>query len=151
MILCKEFCRTAVKFVVLGGLFWASLAGANKPLLIPSPPQLAASSYLLIDVDSGEVLVEHNAAMPLPPASLTKMMTSYIIGKEIQSGNIKKTDKVKSSEKAWATGNPIFKGSSLMFLEVGTEVEVGLLNKGIIIASGNDACVAMAEHIKQDL
>jgi len=75
------------------------------------------------------------------------MMTSYIIGKELQSGNITNTDMVKISAKAWATGNPVLKGSSLMFLEVGKEVPVSELNLGIIIASGNDACIAMAEHI----
>ncbi len=87
---------------------------------------------------------EENADTQLAPASLTKIMTSYIIGKELESGNIKNTDKVLISEKAWAKKFP---DSSKMFIEVGTEVSVSLLNQGIIVASGNDACVAMAEHI----
>jgi D-alanyl-D-alanine carboxypeptidase (penicillin-binding protein 5/6) len=72
------------------------------------------------------------------------MMTSYIIGKELENGNISNTDKVLISENAWAKNFP---DSSKMFIEVGTEVSVDLLNQGIIVASGNDACVAMAEHI----
>ncbi|AOW79148.1 D-alanyl-D-alanine carboxypeptidase [Colwellia sp. PAMC 20917] len=112
--------------------------------IIPSPPEVKAKGHILIDFNTGKVLAESNADALLAPASLTKMMTSYIIGKELASGNINNTDLVKVSEKAWAKNFP---GSSLMFIEVGTEVSVELLNQGIIVASGNDACVAMAEHI----
>jgi len=90
------------------------------------------------------VLAENNADMSLAPASLTKMMTSYVIGTELKNGNIANTDMVTISKNAWAKNFP---GSSLMFIEVGTQVSVADLNKGIIIQSGNDACVAMAEHI----
>ncbi|GHE80102.1 serine hydrolase [Thalassotalea profundi] len=132
---------------VLGALALTFYSVSYAATIIPPPPEINAKGHILIDYSTGKVIAEGNADMLLAPASLTKMMTSYIIGKEIQNGNISNSDKVKISENAWATGNPIFKGSSLMFLEVGTEVEVSLLNKGIIISSGNDACVAMAEHI----
>jgi len=112
--------------------------------IIPEAPQINAKGYILMDFTTGKVIAQSNADMQLAPASLTKMMTSYIIGKELKSGNISNDDKVAISENAWAKNFP---DSSKMFIEVGTEVSVELLNKGIIIASGNDACVAMAEHI----
>jgi len=112
--------------------------------IIPNPPEINAKGYILIDYNTGKVIAEGNADTQLAPASLTKMMTSYIIGKELSSGNISNDDKVRISEKAWAKNFP---DSSKMFIEVGTEVSVKLLNQGIIVASGNDACVAMAEHI----
>ena len=112
--------------------------------IIPDAPQINAKGYILIDFTTGKVIAETNADMQLAPASLTKMMTSYIIGKELESGNISNNDKVTISENAWAKNFP---DSSKMFIEVGTEVPVSLLNQGIIVASGNDACVAMAEHI----
>ena len=80
----------------------------------------------------------------LAPASLTKMMTSYVIGTEIKNGNVKPTDQVTISENAWAKK---YTDSSKMFIEVGKTISVEELNRGIIIQSGNDACVAMAEHI----
>lgn len=115
--------------------------------IIPSPPEINAKGHILIDHTTGKVISEGNADALLAPASLTKMMTSYIIGVELASGNINSDDLVSISKNAWATGNPLLKGSSLMFLEVGKEVPLDLLNQGIIVASGNDACIAMAEHI----
>ena len=114
------------------------------PMIIPKAPSIAAKGYLLIDFDSGKVLSENNSEETLEPASLTKMMTSYIIGQELKSGNLKLTDKVTISNNAWSKNFP---DSSKMFIEVGKEVTVEDLNRGIIIQSGNDACVAMAEHI----
>lgn len=111
---------------------------------VPDPPAVNAKAYILIDHTTGKVLAQGNANEALPPASLTKMMTSYIIGKEIQEGRISPSDQVTISENAWAKNFP---ESSKMFIEVGKEVSVADLNKGIIISSGNDACVAMAEHI----
>ncbi len=113
---------------------------ASAPLMPPAPT-LAASSYLLIDSRSGKVLVEHNSDQPLPPASLTKMMTSYIASLELLRGQLKESDEVLVSEKAWRMGG------SKMFIEVGDRVKVIDLLRGIIIQSGNDASVAMAEHI----
>ncbi|GHE19869.1 D-alanyl-D-alanine carboxypeptidase family protein [Halomonas urumqiensis] len=109
--------------------------------MIPSAPQLAASSWILMDADSGKVLVEHNADERLPPASLTKLMTAYLVEREINRGNIAMDDMVTVSEKAWRTGG------SKMFIEVDTQVSVSDLLQGIIIVSGNDASVAIAEHL----
>ena len=111
---------------------------------VPDPPAVNAKAYILIDHTTGKVLAQGNADESLPPASLTKMMTSYIIGKEILEGRISPSDQVTISENAWAKNFP---ESSKMFIEVGKQVSVADLNKGIIISSGNDACVAMAEHI----
>ncbi|OCG05199.1 serine hydrolase [Gilliamella sp. wkB112] len=124
-----------------------SSASAEITFPIPAIPQLDAESYILIDAKSGEILAQYNAEQQRDPASLTKMMTSYVVGQALQSGRIKNEDMVVVSKDAWATGNPILKGSSLMFLEVGKTVSVADLNKGIIIQSGNDACIAMAEHV----
>ena len=138
------------------GLFWIALAcvlsltaRANVPLTealgngppIPSAPKLQATGYLLIDATNGEVLVEHNADQPLPPASLTKMMTAYIAEREIAAGRISFDDKVPVSIKAWKTGG------SRMFIREGTEVRLEDLLRGIVIQSGNDASVAVAEYI----
>lgn len=115
-----------------------------SPRVVPSAPAIAAKGYLLIDFSSGKVLSENNSEKRLAPASLTKMMTSYIIGQEIKVGNLHPDDKVTISEKAWSKNFP---DSSKMFIEVGKSVTVGDLNRGIIIQSGNDASLAMAEHI----
>lgn len=130
-------------FGLLGALAISSTALAQKAL-IPKAPQINAKGFILIDYNTGKVIAQNNADEPLAPASLTKMMTSYIIGKELQSGNISNDDQVKISEAAWSKNFP---DSSKMFIEVGKEVSVELLNQGIIVSSGNDACVAMAEHI----
>lgn len=109
--------------------------------MIPSPPDLNASSWILLDANSGEVLVEHEADKRLPPASLTKMMTAYIVEKEIDDGNIDDQDMVTVSEHAWRTGG------SRMFIREGTQVSVDDLLHGVVIQSGNDASVALAEHV----
>ncbi|MGB0361222.1 MAG: D-alanyl-D-alanine carboxypeptidase family protein, partial [Endozoicomonas sp.] len=97
--------------------------------------------YILMDATSGETLAEKNPDEMLHPASLTKMMTSYLTEAELSAGNINRDDKVLISEKAWSLGG------STMFIEVGERVPVGELLKGVIIVSGNDASVALAEHI----
>ncbi|MGB1141089.1 MAG: D-alanyl-D-alanine carboxypeptidase family protein [Halioglobus sp.] len=124
----------------------AALTFSAQASIVPSPPQLSARAFLLIDANSGEVLAEHNADMPLPPASLTKMMTSYLLAEEINAGRVSESDMVTVSENAWSQ-NPIFKGSSLMFIEPRIPVSIEDLQRGIIISSGNDATVAVAEHI----
>ncbi|MER2493242.1 serine hydrolase [Catenovulum sediminis] len=116
----------------------------NVAAITPSAPQVNAKGHILIDFNTGHVISQENADMQLAPASLTKMMTSYVIGLEIKNGNIKETDMVTISENAWAKNFP---ESSKMFIEVGKQVSVADLNRGIIVQSGNDACVAMAEHI----
>lgn len=128
----------------------ASLVIANPvaapvmPNLIPAAPQINASSYILMDAYSGEVIAEKNADERLDPASLTKMMTAYVAEYELGQGNIQMNDQVIVSNNAWAQKFP---GSSVMFLEPNKPVTVEQLLKGINIASGNDATVAMAEHI----
>ncbi|WP_441002709.1 serine hydrolase [Pseudocolwellia agarivorans] len=131
-------------FTLLGTLSLSAIPVVHANNIIPAPPSVNAKAHILIDYTTGKVIAEENADSLLAPASLTKMMTSYIIGKELASGNIKNEDKVTISELAWAKNFP---DSSKMFIEVGTEVSVSLLNQGIIVASGNDACVAMAEHV----
>lgn len=130
--------------LISGVLLASSAISVSANTIIPASPQINAEGYILLDHATGKVIAEGNADIQLEPASLTKMMTSYIIGREIQEGNIKNDDLVTISENAWAKNFP---DSSKMFIEVGTEVPVSLLNQGIIVASGNDACVAMAEHI----
>jgi len=129
---------------VLGAAMLSVSPFIHAVTIIPDAPQINAKGFILLDFTTGKVIAEGNADAQLAPASLTKMMTSYIIGKELENGNISNDDKVMISEKAWAKNFP---DSSKMFIEVGTEVSVNLLNQGIIVASGNDACVAMAEHI----
>jgi D-alanyl-D-alanine carboxypeptidase (penicillin-binding protein 5/6) len=121
-----------------------SFSAFAAPIMVPNPPAIAAKGYLLIDFNSGNILAENNSETLLEPASLTKMMTSYIIGNEIKAGNLHPDDEVTISENAWAKNFP---DSSKMFIEVGKKVTVAELNQGIIVQSGNDACVAMAEHI----
>lgn len=140
----KLLSSRAKLFTLLGTLSLSAFSPVHANNIIPAPPIVNAKAHILIDFTTGKVISEENADSLLAPASLTKMMTSYIIGKELTSGNIKNTDKVTISESAWAKNFP---ESSKMFIEVGTEVPVELLNQGIIVASGNDACVAMAEHI----
>lgn len=109
--------------------------------MIPAAPTLNAKSWLLIDARTGYVITEHNADERLPPASLTKMMTAYIASERILTGNLKMTDMVPISEKAWR------KGGSKMYVRVGTQVKMEDLLRGIIIQSGNDASIAVAEYI----
>ncbi|KXF79827.1 serine hydrolase [Enterovibrio coralii] len=133
-----------LRSLVLSTALVSSASVFAAPTVVPDAPQIAAKGYVLMDYNSGKVLAEHNAHERLNPASLTKMMTSYVIGQEIERGNISLDDEVVISKNAWAKNFP---GSSKMFIEVGTTVTVDELNHGIIIQSGNDACVAMAEHI----
>lgn len=122
------------------------LQAADEPVLIPAPPSLNAHAYVLMDAQSGKVLVAQNQNEHLPPASLTKMMTSYILSAELSKGDVSNEDMVLVSKNAWAQ-NPVFQGSSLMFIEVGKKVSLGDLHKGVIISSGNDATVAVAEYL----
>jgi serine-type D-Ala-D-Ala carboxypeptidase (penicillin-binding protein 5/6) len=123
-----------------------SAFGARAENAVPAPPELAAKAYILVDANSGAVLVEHNADERLPPASLTKMMTAYVLAEEINSGRVHEEDMVKVTENSYSQ-NPLFKGSSLMYIEPGVDVSIADLQRGIIISSGNDSSVAVAEHI----
>mgnify|MGYP006196079793 FL=1 len=120
-------------------------AWANQQA-IPAPPQLAAKSYVLLDAASGKVLVENNGDQRLPPASLTKLMTAYIATLEIRKGKIGEQDMVPISEHAWRTGGAA-SGGSTMFLPLNSQASVDDLLHGVIIQSGNDASIALAEYI----
>lgn len=113
----------------------------------PGAPEVDAKAWILMDYASGKVLAEGNADVKLDPASLTKIMTSYVVGQALKSGKIQLTDMVTVGKDAWATGNPALRGSSVMFLKPGDRVSVEDLNKGVIIQSGNDACIALADHV----
>lgn len=138
--------KSSMKFVTTIALSatLAATSASAAPVVMPDAPQIAAKGFVLMDYNSGKVLAEKEMNTQLHPASLTKMMTSYVIGQELKRGNITPQDEVTISKNAWAKNFP---DSSKMFIEVGTKVTVDELNKGIIIQSGNDACVAMAEHI----
>jgi len=113
----------------------------------PAPPQIEAKAWILMDYHSGKVLTEFNADSRHDPASLTKIMASYVIGQAIKAGKIHDDDLVTVGKDAWATGNPLLKGSSLMFLKPGDRIPVSELNKGIVIQSGNDASIALADYV----
>lgn len=113
----------------------------------PAAPPVDARAWILMDYASGKVLAEGNADEKLDPASLTKLMTSYVVGQALKAGKIHLTDTVTVGKDAWATGNPALRGSSLMFLKPGDQVSVADLNKGVIIQSGNDASIAIADYV----
>lgn len=121
-----------------------SVSMANAAVVIPPAPNVAAEGFVLLDHETGHIIAGQNEDLQIFPASLTKIMTVYVIGKEIEAGNISLNDEVTISENAWAKNFP---DSSKMFIEVGTKVVVSDLLRGIIVQSGNDACVAMAEHV----
>ena len=111
---------------------------------IPKPPNPNIKSYVLMDYDSGMIIASKNPALVLPPASITKIMTSYIAFLELDNQTLSLEDKITVSEKAWKTGG------SKMFIEVGKKIRVSDILQGIITSSGNDASVALAEHISGD-
>lgn len=111
------------------------------PLPVPKPPATGAKAFILQDFDSRRIVAEKDSDQSIEPASITKLMTAYAVFMELKSGNITLEDKVTVSEKAWRTPG------SRMFIEVGKQVSVEDLLKGMIIQSGNDATVALAEYI----
>ncbi|HHO59413.1 MAG TPA: D-alanyl-D-alanine carboxypeptidase [Thiotrichales bacterium] len=131
--------RTAGLFLLFAFVFAGSFARAAVP--VPAPPDVAAKNYILVDYASGNVLAEKGADEPIEPASITKLMTAYVVYHELAAGRLSEDDQVTISEKAWRMGG------SRMYLEVGSTVSVRELLKGLIIQSGNDASVALAEHI----
>lgn len=113
----------------------------NVEMTTPTPPSIAATAYILQDFNTGKVLAENNADTKLAPASLTKIMTVYVVFSEIRNGHLHLDDLATVSQKAWATSG------SRMFLEVNTQVKIEDLLQGVIIQSGNDASVTLAEHV----
>ena len=135
-----QLLRTIKRTLWLGFVFLAAGTVQAQQVMIPSPPRLSAEAYVLMDADTGTVLVEHEADKRLAPASLTKMMTSYILSEEVAQGRLSESDLVNISVKAWQ------KGGSKMFVREGTQVPLMDLLRGVIIQSGNDASIALAEH-----
>lgn len=134
-------------FALVLGLFGLLDAGPVQAQgIVPAAPQIKARAYLLVDVRSGAVLAQSNADEVLPPASLTKMMTGFVLASELDAGRVSREDSVTVSRNAWSQ-NPVFNGSSLMWIEPRKAVTIGELEQGVVISSGNDATVAIAEHI----
>lgn len=131
--------RLSIMFGLLVCLLASGAWAASRP--IPNPPQIDATSYYLVDYDSGQVLAEKDSDKAIEPASITKLMTAYLVFKAIDEGDVSLDEDVTISEKAWR-----MKGSK-MFVEVGKQVKVEDLLRGLIIQSGNDASVALAEHV----
>jgi len=132
---------SSFRILLAGVLAAAALTASAAEVPTPDPPQLGARGYLLIDFDSGAVLAESNADERMEPASLTKIMTAYVVFRELADGDLTLDEKALISEKAWRTGG------SKMFIEVGNQVSVKDLLLGMIVQSGNDASVALAEHV----
>jgi serine-type D-Ala-D-Ala carboxypeptidase (penicillin-binding protein 5/6) len=131
-------------FLVLALLSVPPASFAQQPAAalppVPAAPAIPARGYIVLDFNSGEVLAEKDADVPMDPASITKLMTAYAVFSELRKGHMALDDMVTISERAWRTGG------SRMFIEVGTRVSVEDLIRGMIIQSGNDASVALAEH-----
>lgn len=138
MALNSAFRTLTVVFVLMLALTGKAM---SQSVLIPSPPQIAGSSYVLMDPKSGRIIMEENSHERLPPASLTKMMTAYIVERELDEGRIAMSDMVPISVNAWKTEG------SRTFVREGTQVSVEDLLRGVIIQSGNDASVALAEFV----
>lgn len=126
------------------GLVTFSHFAFAAPTVVPNAPELSSRGYVLMDYHTGKVLVERDADKRLNPASLTKLMTAYVAGQEVNAGNISLDDQVVISRNAWAKNFP---DSSKMFIEVNTSVSLSDLYRGLVVQSGNDASVAIAEHV----
>ncbi len=132
---------TIYHLLILVMIVFTRMGAHAAPYPVPTPPHLASKAYVLVDANSGVILAEQNKDKRIPPASLTKMMTMYVISSALERGEIRLDDKVRVSKKAWKMGG------SKMFIRAGQQVRVKDLILGIIVDSGNDACVAMAEHL----
>ena len=129
------------RIILCLALFALTITAAAQTRPVPAPPIIGATSYLLIDADSGRELASLKPDIPVPPASLTKIMTAYVVFHALKEGQVTLDDEVTVSEKAWRMQG------SRMFIEVGKKVRVEDLLLGVIVQSGNDASVALAEHI----
>ena len=133
--------HTPLSLLTIFAFLFQFVTAVNAAGPIPAPPQVAAKNYILVDASSGSVLAEKEADVQVEPASITKLMTSYVIYRELEEGRLSMDDMVTISEKAWRMGG------SRMYVEVDKQVSMHDLMKGLIIQSGNDATVALAEHI----
>lgn len=121
--------------------FLLSISNISSQTLIPDPPEVNAKSYILVEAHTNEIISEQNADLPSGLASLTKIMTGYVVADQIEKGFISKEDQVLISEVCWRMEG------SRMFIQEGKRVSVDDLLKGMIIQSGNDASCALAEHV----
>jgi len=136
-------------FSLVFGLYLLNISVAQAQKLIPAQPELAAKAWVLVDAQTGRVLAEKNADEQLPPASLAKLMTTYIVSNEIEAGRMEEQSLVRISDNAWELGGAKTDGST-MFLSPRSEVSVLDLMHGVIIQSGNDAAIALAEYVSGD-
>ncbi|HGF5256955.1 TPA: serine hydrolase [Vibrio parahaemolyticus] len=136
--------NTVFNTTFLTGLATFSHFAFAAPTVVPNAPELSSRGYVLMDYHTGKVLVERDADKRLNPASLTKLMTAYVAGQEVNAGNISLGEQVVISRNAWAKNFP---DSSKMFIEVNTSVSLSDLYRGLVVQSGNDASVAIAEHV----
>ncbi len=137
--------KTLLKRTVFVALLLNSLHAHGQLDKIPEPPSIDSKSFALIDFASGDLLAGKDPDARIEPASITKVMTTYIAFDEIKRGRLHYDDEALISEKAWRQG--IDSSESRMFLDVGSRVKIIDLLRGIIIASGNDASIALSEHI----
>lgn len=131
----------------LFAMSFSSAFAADVTSFAPQPPAINAGAWVLMDYTTGQILTAGNEHQQRNPASLTKLMTGYVVDRAIDSHRISPTDIVTVGRDAWAKDNPVFVGSSLMFLKEGDRVSVRDLSRGLIVDSGNDACVALADYI----
>ena len=129
-------------FLIIAGIIFPILSSASS--LVPPPPQIKATSYILLDAQTNKVIVEYEADERNPPASLTKIMTTYLVEQMIQRGVVERSEQVPVSIKAWKAEG------SKMFIREGTEVDLMDLLRGVVIQSGNDASIALAEFVAGD-
>ena len=138
------------RLFIAASLFAMSFSPAYATEVVsfsPQPPAINAGAWVLMDYTTGQILTAGNEHQQRNPASLTKLMTGYVVDRAIDSKRISPTDIVTVGRDAWAKDNPVFVGSSLMFLKKGDRVSVRDLSRGLIVDSGNDACVALADYI----
>lgn len=138
------------RFFIAASLFamsFSSAFAADVASFAPQPPAINAGAWVLMDYTTGQILTAGNEHQQRNPASLTKLMTGYVVDRAIDSQRISPSDIVTVGRDAWAKDNPVFVGSSLMFLKQGDRVSVRDLSRGLIVDSGNDACVALADYI----
>ena len=129
-------------FLIIAGIVFPILSSASS--LVPPPPQIKATSYILLDAQTNKVIVEYEADERNPPASLTKIMTTYLVEQMIQRGVVERSEQVPVSIKAWKAEG------SKMFIREGTQVDLMDLLRGVVIQSGNDASIALAEFVAGD-
>ena len=139
--------RLSVSLSVVVALISSAYADDDTMPFPLTPPAIDAASWVLMDATTGQILTAGNPDERRNPASLTKLMTGYVVDRAIDQKRITRDDVVTVGKDAWAAGNPKFKGSSLMFLKPNEKVSVRDLSRGVIIDSGNDACVALADYV----